>query len=71
MISKMQKMENGEISIGVGDSICKLYLIPYLKRYHTEYPNINIHIINAKSYEIINMLKPSAVQFAGEHNSKH
>jgi DNA-binding transcriptional LysR family regulator len=57
MISQMKTLESGSISIGVGDSICKLYLIPYLKRYNTDYPNISIHIMNQKSYQIIDMLK--------------
>ena len=57
MISQMKTLESGEISIGVGDSICKHYLIPYLKRYNTDYPNVNIHITNQKSFQIIEMLK--------------
>jgi len=56
-LTEMKNLESGEIAIGVGDSICKHYLIPYLKRYNTDYPGINIHITNQKSYEIINMLK--------------
>lgn len=54
---QMKNLESGEICIGVGDSICKRYLIPYLKRYNTDYPGIKIHIKNQRSYEIINMLK--------------
>ncbi len=61
MLSQMKTLESGEISIGVGDSICKLYLIPYLKRFNTEYPNVHIHITNQKSYEIIEMLKHGVI----------
>ncbi len=57
MISQMKALESGSISIGVGDSICKLYLIPYLKRYNTDHPGIAIHITNQKSHQIIEMLK--------------
>lgn len=57
MLTQMKALDSGSISIGVGDSICKLYLLPYLKRYHTDYPNIDIHITNQKSHEIIDMLK--------------
>jgi len=61
MISQMKTLDSGSISIGVGDSICKLYLLPYLKRYHTEHPNIDIHIFNEKSFQIIDMLKRGVI----------
>jgi LysR family cyn operon transcriptional activator len=60
-LSQMKNLESGEIRIGVGDSICKHYLIPYLKRYNTDYPGINIHIMSQKSYEIINLLKRGTI----------
>jgi DNA-binding transcriptional LysR family regulator len=60
-LSQLKDLESGEIRIGVGDSTCKRYLIPYLKRYNTDYPKINIHILNQKSFEIINSLKRGAI----------
>jgi Transcriptional regulator len=60
-LSQMKDLESGEIKIGVGDSICKHYLIPFLKRYNTNYPKINIHIINQKSYQIIDLLKRGTI----------
>jgi Transcriptional regulator len=56
-LSEMKNLESGEIHIGVGDSICKHYLVPYLQRYNTDYPKINIHIMSQKSFEIINLMK--------------
>jgi DNA-binding transcriptional LysR family regulator len=60
-ISQIRNLEEGELSIGVGDSICKHYLLPYLKRFNTDNPGISIHITNQKSFEIISMLKEGKI----------
>lgn len=60
-ISQIRSLNEGELSIGVGDSICKHYLMPYLKRFNTENPNINIHITNQKSFEIANRIKEGKI----------
>lgn len=56
-LMQMKNLESGEISIGVGDTICKHYLIPYLKQFNRDYPGIRIHITNHKTFDIINRLK--------------
>jgi len=60
-ISQIRNLSEGELSIGVGDSICKHYLMPYLKRFNTENPGINIHITNQKSFEIVRRLKEGKI----------
>lgn len=60
-ISQIRNLNEGELSIGVGDSICKHYLMPYLKRFNTENPGINIHITNQKTFEIVNRLKEGKI----------
>lgn len=60
-ISQLKNLESGSIRIGVGDSTCKRYLIPYLIRYNFDYPNISIHIINQKSFEIVDSLKRGTI----------
>ena len=56
-LALMKNLESGEISIGVGDTICKHYLIPFLKQYNLAFPGIRIHIVNQKTFEIIRLLK--------------
>lgn len=51
----------GELNIGVGDSICRHYLLPYLKKFNTDNPGIAIHITNQKSFEIVKMLKSGEI----------
>lgn len=54
---------NGQIRIGAGDTICRYFLIPYLNRFHTEYPHVHIKIINQSSTSCLEMLKQNQVDF--------
>ena len=47
----------GELRIGVGDTISKHYLLPYLERFHNSFPNIKFKIINSTTPELCVMLK--------------
>lgn len=60
-LMQMKDLESGEISIGVGDTICKHYLVPHLKNFNRDYPGISIHITNHKTYEIIKLLKKGEI----------
>ena len=33
-------LNGGQLRIGASDTICRYYLVPYLKQFHKEYPNI-------------------------------
>lgn len=56
-LAEMQNLESGEIRIGVGDTICKHYLIPYLERFNQKYPRVKIQVINRTSAQILQILK--------------
>lgn len=47
----------GELRLGVGDTICRYYLLPYLEEFHKEHPEIKLRIINRTTPEICDMLK--------------
>ena len=36
----------GQIRIGASDTICRYFLVPYLKRFHREFPNVHIKVTN-------------------------
>jgi len=62
--SKFQEMQNlqyGEIVIGASDTLCAHYLLPYLEKFHKEFPNIKIKVTNRTTYEILNLLKSGSV----------
>lgn len=61
---KFREMKNltfGQMKIGVSDTLCKHYLLPYLNDYHDAYPDIRVHVTNQTSYEIIDLLKSGKV----------
>lgn len=47
---------NGQIRIGASDTICRYFLVPYLNRFHTEYPNVHIKIVNQTSAGCMELL---------------
>ncbi len=53
----------GEVRIGVSDTICKYYLIPYLKLFKTLHPGIKIHVTCPTTPGIISLLKAGKIDF--------
>lgn len=60
-IHEMQAFGLGEIKIGVGDTILRFLLIPFLQKFIKKYPKIKLQIINRTSSGIIESLKSGAV----------
>lgn len=54
----------GELKIGVGDTISRYYLLPYLEAFHMKYPNIKFKIENGTTLELCSLLKSGAVDIA-------
>ncbi|MGM0523802.1 MAG: LysR family transcriptional regulator [Bacillota bacterium] len=59
-----QQLEAGELSIGVGDTVSKYYLLPYLKAFHERYPNVHFKIVNGTTLELLPLVKSGEVDFA-------
>lgn len=51
----------GQIRIGVSDTICRHYLLPYLETYRKEYPNAHIKITNQTSTACVELLASGQV----------
>lgn len=51
----------GQIRIGASDTICRYFLIPYLKRFHKAFPNAHIKVINQTSVKCAELLKNGLV----------
>jgi DNA-binding transcriptional LysR family regulator len=62
-ILEMQNMDLGEISIGVGDTVCKYFLVPFLQKFTLEYPKVKIHVINRTSFQLLDVLKNGLIDF--------
>ena len=60
-IREMQSFGLGEIKIGVGDTVLRFLLIPFLQKFIKKYPKIKIQIINRTSSGILESLKTGTV----------
>lgn len=50
-------LNGGQLRIGVSDTICRYYLIPYLNQFHEEFPNVHIKVINQTSIKCVELLE--------------
>ena len=41
----------GQLHIGASDTICRYFLVPYLKKFHELFPNVSIKVTNATSIQ--------------------
>lgn len=46
----------GQLHIGASDTICRYFLMPYLKEFHQKFPNVPIKITNATSIQCVELL---------------
>ena len=46
----------GQLHIGASDTICRYFLLPYLKQFHQAFPKVPIKITNATSIECVHLL---------------
>lgn len=64
ILEEMQSLGHGEIRIGASDTICKYYLMPYIKTFNRTYPNIKIHLTNRTSPKCIELLRKGSVDLS-------
>jgi DNA-binding transcriptional LysR family regulator len=60
---KMLDLENGEIRIGASDMTLQFYLLPYLEKFHEQFPKIKITVTNAPTPETIEVLYDGKIDF--------
>lgn len=63
-LKETKGMMIGELKIGVGDTISRYFLMPYLEMFHRKYPNIKLKIINRTTLELCDMLKSGEIDIA-------
>ncbi|RGS76798.1 LysR family transcriptional regulator [Coprococcus sp. AF21-14LB] len=53
----------GQIRIGASDTICRYFLVPYLKQFHKEFPNAHIKVTNQTSIRCVELLETGQADF--------
>lgn len=61
--TSFKDLSKGEIKIGCSTTLTKLVLLDALKKFHLDYPNININITNDLTSNLINDLKLGKLDF--------
>ncbi len=61
--TSFKDLSKGEIRIGCSTTLTKLILMDSLKKFHIDYPNININITNDLTSNLINNLKHGKLDF--------
>lgn len=59
-----KNLTTGELKIGVGDTISRYFLLPYLEEFHKDHPNIKFKIINSTTSELCEILKSGEIDIA-------
>ena len=58
------QLSEGSVSIGATETVLHFYLIPWLKKYHSLYPNIKLKISNSNTPATLQALKQGILDFA-------
>ena len=56
-VLELQNLTSGELRIGVGDTISRYFLLPFLEMYYKKYPSIKLKVLNGTTQEIIQLIK--------------
>lgn len=59
---QQHKLTKGELIIGAGDTLSENYIMSYLVKFHQQYPQVTIKMINRTSLEIIELLKTGQIE---------
>lgn len=63
-IIDIHSLTQGEVRIGATDTICKYYLLPYLKQFNRNYPQVKIKVTNRTSPICMELLRKGSVDLA-------
>ena len=63
MVKRLLDMDMGEVRIGASDMTLQFFLLPFLERFHREYPRIKVNVTNAPTPETIKSLEDGKIDF--------
>ncbi len=64
LLSRLQHLESGALTIAAGDTITGHYLLPYLESFHASYPGIHIEMANSYSSHMLQLVKEGKADLA-------
>ncbi len=62
-VRQMLNLELGKVHIGASDMTLRFYLLPFLERFHEQYPGIKVIVANAPTPETLRLLQAGKIDF--------
>ena len=62
-VKELLDLELGEIRIGASDMTLKYYLLPYLEKFHEQYPKIKVTVYNSPTPETLSAMSEGKIDF--------
>ena len=63
-LSQSRDLQMGHLTIGASNTVTSQFLLPYLDRFHRQYPAIHIQIISGRSHKVLGLLQSGKVDIA-------
>ena len=63
-LSQSRDLQMGHLTIGASDTVTSQFLLPYLDRFHRQYPAIHIQTISGRSHKVLGLLQSGKVDIA-------
>jgi DNA-binding transcriptional LysR family regulator len=62
-LKEIDTLETGEISVGASDMTLRFFLLPFIEKFHRDFPSLKIKITNATTPETLQHLKEGLIDF--------
>lgn len=64
LLAQLKHLNSGSLIIAAGDTITSHYLLPYLEKFHSQYPNIRIEMVSSYSSNMLSQVKEGRAELA-------
>ena len=64
IVKQLKNKSKGVVRIGISNTLCKYYFMPFLKGFHEKYPDIKIEITNRVTLETLELLEKGSLDCA-------
>jgi len=62
-LKEFDTLETGEISVGASDMTLRFFLLPFIEKFHRDFPSLKIKISNSTTPETLRHLKEGQIDF--------
>ena len=63
-LNRMRTLQSGGLMIGASDTLWQFFLLPYLEKFHSQYPEVQLQVTNRTTPETVELLKIGKVDIA-------